>query len=238
MDFIKNSAGIKISIRHIGISKPQAVIIAPGFFQSKETKTFKRMERDIQKYFDVVSMDFRGHGKSGGWFSFSAHEKEDLKAVVDYTRRHYHKVGVLGFSYGGCIAMITAAFYHNIDSLICVGAPLADDEVEFKWWRRESLRLALRGLERGAGVRPGYPFSKKTRPIEIVGLISPAPIFFIHGAEDPTVGLRHSHELYKKAAEPKAIKIFEKGSHAEELYRKFPEEFIKTVVDWFQKTLK
>lgn len=238
MDFVKNSSGISIAIRHSGVSKEKVIIVAPGFFQSKDTKTFQEMQKDIEKFFGVISMDFRGHGKSGGWFSFSALEKEDLKAVIDYARLHHKKVGVLGFSYGGCIAMITAVEFHNIDSLICVSAPLADDEVEFRWWRIESIRLALRGFERGAGVRPGYPYFKKIRPIDIVDQISPAPIFFIHGAKDPTVDVRHSSALYEKAKEPKAIKLFEKGSHAEEIYRKFPNEFIETVTDWFQKTLR
>src|SRR3989338_8018385 len=123
--FLRTDTGLKISIWHTGVSKGRVIIIAPGFFQSKETSTFKKIVREFENNFDVIAMDFRGHGKSGGLYTFSALEKEDLKVVVDYAREHYKKVGVLGFSYGGSTAIIEEAEYKNIDSIVCVGSPMA-----------------------------------------------------------------------------------------------------------------
>lgn len=236
-DSVLAKSGLKISIRHKRIMKESAVVIAPGFFQSKETKTFQMLENDLLEFFDTVCMDFRGHGKSHGFYSFSACEKEDLKAVVDYAKKHYQKIGVLGFSYGGSIAIIEQAEFKNIDSLVCVSSPMASEEVEFKWWTPDAIRLGIKGLEPGAGVRPGNPFLPKTRPIDVVSLISPTPILFVHGTEDPTVDLRHSRLLYEKAQEPKMLKIFENASHAEEIYRKYPKGFLSVVEDWFSRTL-
>ncbi len=238
MEYLINSTGIKISIRHNKRSADPVVIIAPGFFQSKETKTFKRLERDLSSSLDVISMDFRGHGKSGGLYTFSAEEADDLKAVIDYARKIYSKVGVLGFSYGGAIAMIEASRNKNIDSLVCVGTPMASEEVEFMWWTLDALKLGLKGLERGAGVRPGNPTLKKINAIDVVSGISPTPILFIHGEKDPTVGVRHSRMMHEKAGAPKEIKLFKQGSHAEEIYRQYPVEFIQTVTQWFRKTLQ
>ena len=128
-DSVVTSSGVKISIRHKRILKNIAIVVAHGFFQSKETQTFKKIEDELIQYFDIVSMDFRGHGKSEGLYTFSAYEKEDLKAVVDYARQHYQKVGVLGFSYGGSIALIEQAEFRNIDSLVCVSSPMASDKI-------------------------------------------------------------------------------------------------------------
>jgi fermentation-respiration switch protein FrsA (DUF1100 family) len=234
---LRTPSGISISICHLKNGTDSAIIIAPGFFQSKATPTFEKITRGLSQQFDVISMDFRGHGKSGGLYTFSALEKEDLKTVVDYARERYSKVGVLGFSYGGSIAMIEQAEYKNIDSLACVSSPMASDEIEFKWWTLDALKLGIKGLEKGAGVRPGNPYLPKIRPLDVISSISPTPIFFMHGTHDPTVSLKHSEMLYKKAHEPKRLKIFDKGSHAEEIYRKFPKQFIADISDWFSETL-
>ncbi len=235
--FVTNAEGLKISARHVGSKTDKVVIIAPGFFTSKDTKTYRRIENELSQQFDVISMDFRGHGKSQGFYTYSAKEKEDLKAVIDYAKSFYKRIGVLGFSYGGAIAMIQTAEYKNIDSLICVGSPMDSQEIEFKWWTPEAFKLGILKFEWGNGVRTGNPFLKKVRPIDVIKTISPIPIFFIHGTGDPTVDHRHSQILHDTANEPKAIKLFEKGSHAEEIYRRYPSEFLKAVVDRFSKTL-
>ena len=236
--FVMTVDGVRISIRHEKIQRKAAVIIAPGYFQSKLTRTFKGLALDIEKYFDVVSMDFRGHGRSRGFYTFSAREKQDLRAVAEYARARYEKVGVLGFSLGGSIAILEQAEYGNLDSLICVGSPMDFRKVEFKkWWHPEAWKVALKGLECGAGARFGNPFLRKVRPIDAVGLVSPTPILFIHGSKDPTVNVRHSLMLFEAARDPKDLQIFYEGSHAEEIYRQHRDEFVKVVIDWFRKTL-
>ena len=235
--FVQTTSGLRISIHHLKSEKDKVIIIAPGFFQSKLTPTFERIANDLEKNFDVISMDFRGHGQSQGFYTFSALEKEDLKAVVDYAKEHYKRVGVLGFSYGGSITIIEQAEFKNIDSIVCVSSPMASDKVEFKWWTIDAIKLGLKGLEPGAGVRPGKPFLQKTKALDVVSLVSPTPIYFIHGTHDPTVSAKHSESLYERAQEPKKIKIFERGSHAEEIYRQTPDRFIEEVRSWFFETL-
>jgi pimeloyl-ACP methyl ester carboxylesterase len=231
------ASGVPISIRHASKSRNIAVVLAHGFFQSKETKTFRNIEKDLSEHFDVISMDFRGHGKSGGLFTFSVKEPEDLKAVMDYARERYERVGVLGFSYGGTIALLEQDKYKNIDSIACVSSPMASNEIEFVWWLPRSFKLGYKGLERGAGARIGNPFMKKIDAIDVVENLSPTPLFFIHGDEDPTVFQRHTDMLFAKSFEPKKKYIFAKASHAEEIYRQHPKSFIKLVIDWFDQTL-
>lgn len=238
MQRLLKSSGIGISVNHLKNEKEEVVIIAPGFFQSKETKTFKNIAKDLLNSFDVISMDFRGHGKSGGLYTFSAKEADDLKTVIDYARTLYPAVGVLGFSYGGTIAILEAARNKNIDSLICVSSPMASDEVEFVWWTPDAIKLGLKGLEFGAGVRPGNPYLKKTRAIDAVASIASLPILFIHGTKDPTVNLRHSEMMHQRVMSAKKLKIFKDGSHAEEIYRQFPKQFIDEIKNWFFDTLK
>lgn len=234
---VKTKSGVRISIRHRTIAKDKALILAPGFFQSKETKTFKEIEKDLLPFFDVISMDFRGHGFSSGWYTFSAREKEDLHAVVDYARRRYKRVGVLGFSFGGTIAILAQAELNNIDSLACVGSPMAYKEIRYQWWWPHVIGKNIMEYEIGKGVRLGNPFLKKVNAIDVIDFAVPIPVLFIHGGEDRTVHERHSRALHKKANGPKEIIFFEKGAHAEQIYKKYPNEFIAAVKDWFLKTL-
>ena len=230
--------GVQISLRHTKTGDSRVVIIGPGFFQSKETRTSRNLENDLLKHFDVISMDFRGHGKSGSLYTFSAKEKEDLKAVIDYAREHHTQVGVIGFSYGAAIAILEQAQHQNLESLICVGAPMAPSEIELHWWKIEAWKSALRGCEWGAGVRPGNPFLKKENALDVVDKLKSTPILFLHGSKDPTVGLRHSQRLYDKAQEPKALKIIQGAGHAQDMYRTHRAEFLGVVLDWFEKTLQ
>ncbi len=235
--FVHTRSGIEIAIQHNKGDRDKVVVVAPGFFQSKEAQVFREIKNDLFKHFDVISMDFRGHGKSKGLYTFSSNETEDLAAVLNYARQFYKRIGVIGFSYAGAIAMLGASQDRNMDSLVCVSAPMASERIEFEWWKWASFKLAFKGLRPGAGIRPGNPFMKKIRPIDIVDTISPTPILFVHGAEDPTVNLRHSVLLHQKAREPKSLRVIDKASHAEDMYRTHQDEFMKTVVDWFKRTL-
>jgi len=218
--------------------KPQrdtAIVICPGFFQSKQTPTFRHLSRAIAQDFDVICMDFRGHGRSGGFFTFSAREQADLDAVLRWARRRYRRVGILGFSLGAATAVNLSSHQGGVQALVAVSAPAAFEDIDFKFWSPEAIRTGMRGLEPGAGCRPGSPWLRKERPIENVGNIPGIPILLIHGTEDPIVSHSHGERLYQVAREPKSLVLIESGGHAEELYRQYPDRFLLLIRDWLKK---
>ena len=85
------------------------LIVCPGFFQSNQTATFRHLCQDLAEKRDVIGMDFRGHGRSGGWFTFSALEWKDLEAVVRFARTRYARIIILGFSLGAVSVINFAA---------------------------------------------------------------------------------------------------------------------------------
>ena len=215
------------------------VIICPGFFQSKETPTFQRLADALVISCDVVCMDFRGHGQSGGRFSFSASEHRDLNAVLEWVGQRYPNVGVLGFSLGAATAIHVASRSHaQLRTLITVSAPSVVEEIEFRFWTPEAIKTGLRGLEPGAGFQPGNPWLKKERPIDNIARVSPVPILLIHGTKDQTILHAHSERLYRAAHEPKRLILIEGGGHAEELFRRCPEQFLPPIQNWLEDTLR
>ncbi|MBI3324726.1 MAG: alpha/beta fold hydrolase [Candidatus Omnitrophica bacterium] len=214
-----------------------ALVICPGFFQSKDTLTFQRLACALVGLCDIVCLDFRGHGRSSGLYTFSAREEADLSAAVRWAYTRYPTIGLLGFSLGGAAAIQFASGHHQIRSLIAVSAPARFEEIEFEFWTSEAIRTGARGLEAGAGCRPGNPWRRKRPPIEAIADLAPIPVLFIHGTNDPIVGLRHSRQLFERAHEPKRLEIIDGGGHAEDLYRACPDRFLPVVVEWLMDTL-
>jgi len=239
-NMVRSADGLRVSydVYRSG-ERASAIVICPGFFKSKETVVFQRLSRALAVDYDVVAMDFRGHGRSQGGYTFSAREAADLHAVLSWMRGRYERIGLLGFSMGGAIAIDAASrMPYRIAGIAAVSAPAAFEDVEFKFWTLRALRGGLEGLEPGAGFRPGNPFLRKPRAVERLASLPPIPLLFIHGTRDAIVGVGHSRRLFEAARDPKRLEIIESSGHAEALFRRDPEPFLRLLQDWFRESLR
>jgi pimeloyl-ACP methyl ester carboxylesterase len=233
--------GKRIAFFHIKAGFSKVIIIAHGFFNNKDTFVFRAMADAFSREYDVIVFDFRGHGRSSDVFTWTAHEQKDLRAVMAYARQEeYLKIGVIGLSVGAVIALIEAASNRAIDSVIAVSSPADMGRIDHHFWEADmwndlKLNLGIKG--KGKGVRPGHPFGKKIRPLDIVEKISPVPVLFLHGERDWLIKPGHSQRLFDRAREPKALTIIKGGGHAERLFDVFPEQFMKICLDRFAETL-
>lgn len=232
---------ITIAVNHYSSDKNDTVLlICPGCFMCKDAKPFLNMAMDFSEYFDIIVMDFRGHGKSSGLFTFSAHEHLDLKAVVDYAKKRYVKIILLGFSIGAATTIIYTSKHKGIDGVIAVSAPTDFDKIENHFLKKEAVVPAMEKFELGKSptLRPGNIALKKIKPIDVVSGISPVPILFLSGRQDPIIHHWHAEKLFECAREPKKLTVFPDGLHAEELYRKSRKRFLDTCIDWYQEVNK
>lgn len=232
----------KIAVGHLKTGHAEAVVLAHGFYNNKDAYLFRKMAEDFSRDFDVISFDFRGHGKSSGLFSFTSLESEDLRAVVAYAKeRSYRSIGVIGFSLGAAVAIIEGSRNSGIQSFISVSSPYDFWKIDYRFWEKEmleDLKLNLGAKGKGKGFRPGNPFLTKVRPMDAVAKIAPRPILFIHGRQDWLIHPMHSAKLYRKAKQPKKIVLVDDAGHAEKIYDAHPGEFVKMCSDWFTQTLK
>ncbi|MBI4970215.1 MAG: alpha/beta hydrolase [Candidatus Omnitrophica bacterium] len=60
------------------------VLVAHGFFQNKDTRIMQRISESFLNDFDVLVMDFRRHGSSGGTFTLTAREWDAPIGSIDY----------------------------------------------------------------------------------------------------------------------------------------------------------
>ncbi|MFA5059193.1 MAG: alpha/beta fold hydrolase [Candidatus Omnitrophota bacterium] len=239
--YVMTEDGKRISFLHIKGGFFKVIIIAPGFYNNKDTVLFKGMADAFSKEYDVIVFDFRGHGKSSDVFTWTALEQKDLRAITAYAKENkYEKIGVIGFSLGAAIALVEASFHQNIDSVIAVSSPSDLGKIDFHFWEKDMwrdlmLNFGIKG--KGKGVRSGSLALQKIRPRDVVDKISPTPVLFLHGEKDWLVKLSHSQLLFAKAKEPKLLTIMEDGGHAERMFDAFPDQFMKICLDRFKETL-
>lgn len=240
-NMLKTADGYQIAFDHYKQGNSSVVILSHGFFNNKDAYLFKSMAEKFSLHFDVISFDYRGHGKSNGLFSWTSNETEDLRTVIAFAKQYgYEKIGVIGFSLGGAIALIEASENGDIDTVISVSAPFDFWKINYRFWEREmfnDLMLNLGPKGKGKGIRPGNPFLPKIKPIDVVDKVSPRPVLFVHGRNDWLIYFEHSEKLFQKAKEPKNIIFVDDAGHAEKIFDEKPDEFMNICTDWFTKTL-
>ena len=215
------------------------IIIAHGFFNSKDALLLKELGNTLSNQYDILIMDFRGHGKSGGLFYWTSKEYMDLEAVLEYARREYEKIGVIGFSLGAATSLVTASKTDLMNSLISISAPADLKKIEYHFWELDFENDIVYNLgdgKIGKGIRPGPWWLKKDKPMDCVGEIK-IPVFYIHGKADWLIKPWHSEELYRKTNSKKRLTIIKNGPHAEYLIRKNKEEIVGLIKEWFKETL-
>ncbi len=218
----------------------KVIIIAHGFFNSKQAVLFMQLAKDLNHEFDVIIFDFRGHGLSQGLFYWTSREYLDLLAVVEFAKKHYVKIGVIGFSLGAATSIIAASKTAHIDSIVAVSAPTEFGKINYRFWKldiKNELFYNLFGKGRhGKGVRPGPFWFNKEKPLDLVKKMQ-TPIFYIHGDKDWVVDHRHSEKLHSHTLGFKRLNIIKDGPHAEYLFKKYPDKLLMLSRAWFHETL-
>ncbi len=239
--YVTVSDGTKIAYRHIAQGHDNVIVIAHGFYNSKEALLLKELAQELSSNFDVVILDFRGHGKSSGLFHWTSKEPMDLMAVIDAIKEGYTHVGVIGFSLGAATTLISASHTKTIGSVMAISPPADFDKIEYRLWELDpalDLQYSLFGEGRiGKGVRPGPWWLKKEKPIDAVSHMT-QPVYFIHGTKDWIIKPWHSQKLFEHcASQIKKIDIIEGAPHAEYMMLTHKEWLLQAIHKWFKETL-
>lgn len=232
-----------ISCRHFKNNLPDVVVIAHGFYNSKDTELLKDLAKNLTGDYDVFMFDFRGHGESSGLFTWTSKENNDLAAVLEYLGSQYKKIGIIAFSLGASISinLLSGNRFKKVSSLICVSSPSEFEKIDYKFWQLDLkgdliYTLFATAGRKGRGARPGAFWLKKEKPIENVGRIG-IPILYIHGERDWVIKPWHSSALYEKTRSKKKLVFIKNGPHAEYLLRDYPEDSVGEIRNWLRSTM-
>ncbi|MCU0494521.1 MAG: lysophospholipase [Chloroflexaceae bacterium] len=191
---------------------------------------------------NVLLFDFRGRGESDNWpNTLISREVEDLKTALAYARKRQPqaRIGVVGFSMGAAVAILTAADEPSFSAVVA-DSPFATATEVVAGGVRAVLRIpadpliALTDLlvERSHGYR-----LSRVRPVDVVSRLAPRPLFLIHGTADTLIPVSHAHQLFAAASQPKELWLYDGAEHCG-AYFADRETYVARVTAFFQQYLQ
>ncbi len=192
---------------------------------------------------NVLIFDWRAHGRSDGQITTLGYdERYDLIAAVEYARaRGTTKIGVLGLSMGGAVALSTTAICPDIDAV-------AADSAFVHIVTAVAAGLSERGLPDGlsysiarlilvtAGLRLGKNLFEAD-PVRWIDRVAPRPLLLIYGERDPFAPRVEVELLCRRAGEPRDIWRVPQAAHRE-IQALQPDEYRQRVTRFFEDNLR
>ena len=230
--------GVTLAGWYIPSRNAAAVILLHGYGANR-TEMLGRAEILARHGYGVLLYDERASGESGGDLrTYGWLDVQDVPVALKYVRGRADvnpaRVGILGFSIGGQIAIRAAAHSDQIKSVIAEepGFPritdspylpdLCDEGIWVGYWIGERILTLRTGVPMPAGVLDELP------------LIAPRPILFIATGQD--YGRLLIQHFYEQASEPKAYWEVPETYHGGSPSAR-PEEYEQTIVSFFDRTL-
>jgi len=170
--------------------------------------------------FNVVLMDLRAHGYSGGKYTtWGAKEKHDVKTVVDTLLEEgaiAEPIYVLGSSMGGAVAVQYAAIDPRCRGVVAIAPPQNCREITRRMMLLESEGDYQAALAKAAELAD---FDPNDASAEAAAAKLKCPLILVHGFLDVIVPYQHGEAVFKAAPEPKKFITLWADGHASEFAR-------------------
>jgi alpha-beta hydrolase superfamily lysophospholipase len=218
----------------------RAVVILQHGVHADKSTLVERAQFLSQSGYAVLLFDFQSHGESiGKKITFGYLESRDSQAAVAFVKKRFpgKPIGVDGVSLG---AAAEALADPPLDVQAMVFESMFPTIVDATKDRIE-MRLGPIGrclsplLTAQIALRAGCS-ADDLRPIVNVAKIT-APKLFLAGTADLDTKFTEAQEIYSNAATPKIFVPF-KGARHEDLLKFEPEQYKKTVLEFFATNLK
>jgi fermentation-respiration switch protein FrsA (DUF1100 family) len=220
-------------------SRNGAAVIVQHGYRGARSEVLGAVEILQRHGFGAVAFDLRGHGASGGeWITLGRDDVEDLLRVFEYLKAkpgvEEHRIGMLGFSLGGSLAIAHAAANPELRAIVAdspydvinrvtvaeftdLPPPIPSLVTIFMAWRL------------------GVDFATLS-PLALVAEISPRPVFILVAGSDTVVDAGSGERLYAAAGEPRKIWLEPDYDHCTFFYKN-PQRFEDEVVGFFKQHL-
>ena len=200
-------------------------LLCHGFLSGKNSTTNKTLTRLLNgQGLATFRFDFFGQGESDGPFekittTLAIHQAETALDLV--IARGYDRIGLVGSSFGGLVAILTAAQRSDI-ACLALKCPVVDFAEELRltfgldelaqWHATDTVPNIMGGPDR---IRLRYDFYEDCLrqiaygPAERITL----PTLIVQGKRDECVPLHQSQRLYDALRGPKRLDLLPEADH-------------------------
>ena len=239
---VTSSDGVKL-VGWFVPSRNGAVIIMQHGYKSTRKELLNEAAMMYKHGYGVLLTTVRAHDYSDGeLITFGMHEVNDMDAWYHYLFIHpnidMNRIGILGNSYGGMLAIQYASQNEHIKAVVANSAfSSLNDTVSTSVTYFTDL--------------PAFPFAPlivfwaeretgfKTEDIDAtkwIAKISPRPVFLMQGGKDVVISPNSGQKLYDAAGEPKELWFDPALGHVE-FDKERAAEYEKRVSEFFDKYL-
>jgi uncharacterized protein len=188
---------------HDSVPGRPTLILLHGIGNCKE-RFYPRAAQLWSAGYNVVMIDLRAHGESGGEYcTYGYHEKNDIRAVVDYLLQADSTltIGIQGHSLGGAVALQTLSVeprlqFGIIESTFADFRQIVYDYQE-RMFKIPMKTIADNSIARAAEKAHFEPDS--VRPSEAARRIR-QPILMVHGDQDERIKMAYGQLNYANLA--------------------------------------
>lgn len=219
----------------------ELLVIAPGFWRVRLARENLFLANHyLRRGYDVAALDFRGHGDSGGAYSFGALEALDVKAVVEELAgdgRPYERFAILGLSLGGSIAADCLGQFPALPcrALAMISSPADLKKLRPRPWKAGARRqVSLRRVSQMPRMSASVVFTRRRAPAEALSRIA-IPKLIVTAEGDWLVDPSHGRVLADGAAAPvDHVHLDLPGNlHADALVKYVPLKLLRVLDRWF-----
>ena len=239
---IHSRTGVNLTGRFFHSGGNATVLLASGYGDTQD-QMLPFAEFLHRAGYNVLTYNMRSRGNSGGeYVTLGLLEQADMISAIDYLSKRpdvdVHHIGALGVSMGGAIAILAAAKDMRIKAVV--------DDCGFS----DAPGVIAASFEHFIHL-PAFPFAPVTvwiadmragidvttvRPMDVIGDISPRPVFIIHGLDDAVVPVENSKRNFAHAREPKQLWLVPHAHHGN-AHSIAKAEYESRVIQFFQNSL-
>ena len=222
------------------------VAVCHGFAGRCDTLNKRGWARALAaKGFAVLLFDCAGHGKSEGEYRSNTISREagDAHCALERLRElGCGKLGLVGHSMGGIVALIEGNRNADVKAVALVAAPFHlpkyPDALFGEAGRKWKEHGVLEFVDDGRKLQLDYGYKRDQQKYDAAKLAHglKKPLLVLHGSADNIVPIEEATQFYAHAAEPKELRVIEGGDHGP-YGAKQRAEAEKALTEFFEKRL-
>ncbi len=240
LSFDQTPINVKVSRSQTGIARA-TIILLHGIRSDKNSMKFQE-DFFTEHGFNTVSVDLRGHGKSGGEYcTYGYKEKKDISKLIDFITNELYlegPIGIFGHSLGGAVALQTLAEDKRLKFGIIESSYSDFNEITSDYSNYytgiDSNFLLDDIIKRSTEIADFDP--SEINPVEACKKIK-QPVLIAHGMQDEKVNFEYAKENYNKLSSIRKTIYPVANAHHNDVWQKGGTHYHQVIINFINQTL-